>query len=132
MIYAGRAERIPVVDATAMITAIHQEHDYSHLPGGEPHYRLPESRENVELAGGREMIFRLTDADWRITPAGLGKKSWREFGLARWIETKLISSFGPGWRSRIVRMVFHPLDTMGYFLTRLREPLHRLMPSVFR
>ena len=132
MIFAGRAAKVPVVDASAMITAIHQDHDYSHLPDGQPHYRLPESLGNIELAGGREMIFRLTDADWRLTQAGLEKKSWRDVGIQRWMESKLVSSFGPGHRARVVRMAFHPLDTMRYLLTRLRERLDKLIPSLLR
>ena len=42
MIYHARRQRWPVVDATAAVTVIHQNHDYQHLPGGLPHYRLPE------------------------------------------------------------------------------------------
>ena len=42
MIFKGRSMRIPVVDATAAITVVHQGHDYSHLEGGVPHYRMEE------------------------------------------------------------------------------------------
>ena len=61
MIYAGRRSGWPVVDATASIMIIHQNHDYSHLPGGQPHYRLPETDENVRLAGGKRVIFHLRE-----------------------------------------------------------------------
>jgi hypothetical protein len=55
MIYKSRKEGWATVDATASIMIIHQNHDYSHLPGGQPHYKLPETYENIHLAGGREI-----------------------------------------------------------------------------
>jgi hypothetical protein len=58
MIYDGRRRRIPVIDASRAITAVHQNHDYSHLPGGRPHYRHPESVRNLGIAGGREVVYR--------------------------------------------------------------------------
>lgn len=84
MIYAGRRNGWPVVDATAAIQIIHQNHDYSHLPGGQPHYRHAETFENIRLAGGRRAIFELQDANRRLVagrlrgPAWSWKKFWRE------------------------------------------------------
>ena len=46
---------------------IHQNHDYSHLPGGQPHYNHPETDENIRLAGGRPMTrFTVLDTDKRL------------------------------------------------------------------
>jgi hypothetical protein len=66
MIYAGRRYGWPVIDATPSIMIIHQNHDYSHLPGGQPHYKLPETFENVHLAGGKRVIFELQDVNRRL------------------------------------------------------------------
>lgn len=63
MIFKGRWEGWTVINATGSINIIHQDHDYRHLPGGKPHYRLPESNANIELAGGRRAIFNLIDSD---------------------------------------------------------------------
>lgn len=63
MIYYARKQGWQVIDATQSIMAIHQDHDYSHLPGGQPHYHLPESHRNTALAGGRRTIFNLRDAN---------------------------------------------------------------------
>lgn len=120
MIYAGRARGIPVVDASADVKILHQDHDYAHLPGGQPHYRLPESEENVRLAGGREMMFRLTDADWRLEGGEVRKERWPWPGFFRWLETALVCRFGPGRVSRLVRMALHPWDTLRYYVRRLR------------
>ncbi|MGI6250561.1 MAG: hypothetical protein ACOYKD_04275 [Anaerolineaceae bacterium] len=62
MIYRARKMKWPVVDGSPQIEIIHQNHDYSHLPGGQPHYKLPETGENIRLAGGRRVLFLLDDA----------------------------------------------------------------------
>jgi hypothetical protein len=120
MLFDGRRRGIPVIDATATLTVIHQRHDYGHLPGGRAHYRLPESQANLAKAGGRETVFRLEDADWRLSANGPVRKSWRERGYHREWEADLIARFGPGRLARITRMLFHPWETARYFLGRRR------------
>jgi hypothetical protein len=66
MIYEARRRGWPCVDATPSIQIIHQDHDYSHLPQGQAHYRLPETFENIRLAGGRRTIFTLIDTDCQL------------------------------------------------------------------
>jgi hypothetical protein len=56
MIYKARQENWPVIDATQSIMVIHQNHDYAHLPDSKPHYTLPETNENIRLAGGDAAI----------------------------------------------------------------------------
>jgi|Deesub1362A_J573_1020465.scaffolds.fasta_scaffold01365_6 hypothetical protein len=125
MIYAARHQGWPVVDATQAITVVHQDHDYAHLPGGQPHYRLPESGENVRLAGGREAIFTLQDATWRLRREGLQPIRWTERAPRRALEAALIAHFGPGRWARATRMLLHPWETAAYFcgafLRRLRR-----------
>jgi hypothetical protein len=120
MIYAARAARLPVIDASEAITVIHQAHDYSHLPGGRPHYRLPESDENVRLAGGREMIFTLKDATWQLGVTGLRRQWLSPAGAARTIEAALVVWLGPGRASRLVRLIWHPRETLSYIYGRAR------------
>jgi hypothetical protein len=67
MIYHALKNKFPAIDATADVMIVHQNHDYSHLPGGQPHYKHPETKINIELAGGRPMTrFTLLDADKRL------------------------------------------------------------------
>jgi hypothetical protein len=67
MIYHARKSHFPAIDATQDVTIIHQSHDYSHLPGGKPHYKHPETDENIRLAGGRAMTrFTMLDTDYRL------------------------------------------------------------------
>jgi hypothetical protein len=66
MIYKARREKWAAVDCSADINIIHQNHDYSHLPGGQTHYRQPETGVNIRLAGGRRTIFDLDDCVKRL------------------------------------------------------------------
>lgn len=66
MIFKGRKEKWTVVDCSEDINIIHQNHDYSHLPGGQIHYRQPETGVNIRLAGGRRTIFDLDDSAKRV------------------------------------------------------------------
>lgn len=88
MIYKSCKESWVTVDATASIMAVHQNHDYSHLPGGQPHYNLPETYENIRLAGGREITrFTLLDADHKLVDGRLQRPRWSGECFVRWLET---------------------------------------------
>jgi hypothetical protein len=76
MIYHAIHTGLLAVDATPSIRAIHQNHDYRHLAGGQPHYDLAESDDNRRLAGGKSHMYILLDveqqlADGRVRPAPL-------------------------------------------------------------
>ena len=81
-IYHARAQGWAVVDATHDIAIIHQTHDYHHLPGGIIHYTLPESDENLRLAGGKRFIFTLLDAN-KVLVDGIVQPYPRSF--TKWI-----------------------------------------------
>jgi len=93
MIYEARQRGWKVIDGSADINIIHQDHDYSHLPGGKPHYKLPESFENVKAGGGNRTIFTLDDCNYVLKEQKLERfpgswiKFWREgeiIPLVRW------------------------------------------------
>jgi hypothetical protein len=63
MIYHARSMGWPVIDGTPSVTIVHQNHDYSHLPGGKPHYDLQESHDNMAKAGGFSTMYMVLDAD---------------------------------------------------------------------
>ncbi|HAL16366.1 MAG TPA: hypothetical protein DCP32_06330 [Anaerolineaceae bacterium] len=125
MIYHARRKGWATVDATRDIFIIHQNHDYSHLPNGQPHYKLPESFENVRLAGGRMITrFLLTDCNQQIEN-GLtqpqprsSQRFWREveiFPLVR-LHSRVL-----GW---ISYAIFQPKNAFR----EAREWFRRLQP----
>lgn len=88
MIYHARKEAFPAIDASAEIKIIHQNHDYSHLPGKRPHYDHPETHINIDRAGGRIVTrFTILDADKRWVGNRIIGNKWRMKTIWRWIET---------------------------------------------
>jgi hypothetical protein len=107
MIYKARKEGWATVDATDSIMIVHQNHDYGHLPGGQPHYRLPETYENIRLAGGREMTrFTLLDTNRKLVDCRLRRPGWSGERFVRWLETFPLLWFDSYWlASRIAYVV---------------------------
>jgi hypothetical protein len=126
-IYAGRAAGVPVIDATEAITVIHQDHDYSHLPGGKPPYGGPESKDNLAAAGGMEVIFMPTDATWKMNKHDLQRKSVLETGILRAMESGLIARFGAGRRSLLARVLFHPVEGFRYYSGAVLRRVRRMI-----
>ena len=89
MIYYTRQQGWPVIDATPSVMAIHQNHDYSHLPGGLPHYNLPESSENAALAGGAVNLYTILDTDKQLINGKISPPRITPLRLLRWAEMYL-------------------------------------------
>jgi len=113
MIYHGREMDYPVVDATNAVMIVHQNHDYSHLPGGQPHYKMPESDVNLKLAGGGRTVFQLDDCTHEFNNQHIQKMktTWerliREFEI--WPLIRLHSR-RLGW---LAFAMFHPQKAWG-------------------
>jgi hypothetical protein len=82
MIYKARSEGWPVIDCTPSVMIVHQNHDYSHLPGAKPHYDHPDSDQNIRLAGGQAPIrYTILDSTHRLIDGKLARPrmSWGRF-----------------------------------------------------
>ncbi len=94
MIYKARREGWPVIDCTPSVMIVHQNHDYSHLPGGKPHYDHPETNENIRLAGGQANIrYTILDATHQLVDGTLASPKMSAARLARRLELLLRSLF---------------------------------------
>ena len=72
MLYQARTSGASVIDATKAVTAVHQNHDYSHNPGGTTGvWKGPEAIRNRELAGNGDHAFTIEHATWMLTPQGM-------------------------------------------------------------
>jgi len=65
-----------VVDVTRSTMVVHQNHDYSHLPGNKPPYDLPETKKNISIAGGMKTMYTILESnmilvDGKLKPAPL-------------------------------------------------------------
>ena len=88
LVYQTKRLKIPFIDATLLITAIHQ----NHLPRHQKKLSYEqEKKENFKLAGGQINMMSLREADWILTKDGIKRP-----GFPRIIFCKL-SLFYP-WR----------------------------------
>ncbi len=94
MIYKARKEKWSVIDCTPSVTVIHQNHDYSHLPGGKPHYEHPDSNENTRLAGGQANIrYTILDATHQLVNGKLVRPQMSSLRFMRRVELFLRKLF---------------------------------------
>ena len=75
MIHSAKQNRVPVINLSKMVTAIHQSHDYSHasLNRWGCYVSGAEAKENRRLGGGSHIISGST-ANWKLTRDGLKKE----------------------------------------------------------
>ena len=94
MIYKARREGWPVIDCTPSVMIVHQNHDYSHLPGGRPHYEHPDTNENIRLAGGQANIrYTILDATHQLVDGTLVRPKMTSPRFTRKLELFLRSIF---------------------------------------
>ena len=94
MIYKARTEGWPVIDCTPSVMIVHQNHDYSHLPGGKPHYEHPDTNENIRLAGGEANVrYTIVDATHQLVGGKLIRPKMSYLRLMRGLELSLRKTF---------------------------------------
>jgi hypothetical protein len=94
MIYKARKEKWPVIDCTPSVMIVHQNHDYSHLPGGKPHYEHPDTNENIRLAGGQANIrYTVLDATHQLVDGKLVRPKMSSLRFMRRVELFLRAIF---------------------------------------
>lgn len=94
MIYKARKENWAVIDCTPSVMIVHQNHDYSHLPGAKPHYDHPETNENIRLAGGQANVrYTILDATHQLVDGTLARPKMTSLRLTRKFELFLRTLF---------------------------------------
>lgn len=94
MIYKARKEKWTVIDCTPSVMIVHQNHDYSHLPGGKPHYEHPDTNENIRLAGGEANIrYTVLDATHQLVDGKLVRPKLTYLRFMRGVELLLRKFF---------------------------------------
>ena len=103
LLYNAWILNIPLIDATQMIMAVHQNHGYPNKRWKSGVWKGPESKENQRLAGGLSHALTLRDVDLVLTSSGLEKPKrtfYRIFSFPfRYFEKlpALKILFFPGW-----------------------------------
>ena len=104
-IYHGVSSNWTVISATDEIMIIHQNHDYGHLPGGQQHYDLDESRKNASLGGGLSHMYTVLEAnhvldDGKVVPVRINLTQF-----LRRIELQLITEEQHGIKWSTLRRI---------------------------
>ncbi|CAG0980990.1 hypothetical protein ANAEL_01745 [Anaerolineales bacterium] len=94
MIYKARREGWAVIDCTPSLMIVHQNHDYSHLPGGKIHYDHPDTNINIRLAGGHAHIrYTILDSTHCLVDGKLARPQMTSLRFTRKLELFLRAVF---------------------------------------
>jgi hypothetical protein len=94
MIYKARQQKWSVIDCTPSVMIVHQNHDYSHLPGGKSHYEHPDTTENIRLAGGHAAIrYTILDSTHQLVAGNLARPKMTLLRFMRRVELFLRKFF---------------------------------------
>ncbi|HNV87286.1 MAG TPA: hypothetical protein PKL97_10060 [Candidatus Omnitrophota bacterium] len=117
LIYNARLRKIPVIDATADVTVIHQNHGYRKgLTTPKGHWKGPEAERNLLLGGGVEYCFSIRDADWRVENGRVKKSPLTGMRIFREIRAFPVlkkDSLAFGWLAKFLLQVMIYFRRMG-------------------
>ncbi len=85
------------IDATRDVLAVHQKHDYSHLPGNKPPYGSEVAKSNLAKAGGRKCVFNILDTNRELVGGRIRRPELRLVRILRRLERLFINDTGKGW-----------------------------------
>ena len=94
MIYNARRQNWSVIDCTPSVMIVHQNHDYSHLPGAKPHYEHPDTDVNISLAGGQANVrYTILDSTHQLADGKLTRPRMTSLRFTRRLELFLRAVF---------------------------------------
>jgi hypothetical protein len=94
MIYYAHQQGWQVIDGTPSVMIVHQNHDYSHLPGGKAHYNHPETQHNMQMAGGLAHMYTVLDAPYQLIDGRLRPARLTRLRFLRAFERRLMPADG--------------------------------------
>jgi hypothetical protein len=129
MVWQALNSGAAVVDASDVVCAVHQNHDYEHVPQGwDTVAKDEDARRNLVLAGGHAHLRTIEDATFRFTATGIvpnrfawlapAKRRWRSAGKA----------VGGTMRTR----VWHPFLDVTRKVRHAMGLKHDKVPAVLR
>jgi len=97
MVYHARSSFGMAIDASRDVIVVHQNHDYSHLPGNKPPYGSEVAKSNLAKAGGRKRVYNILDTNRELVGGRICRPEIRVVRGLRWMERMLINDEGRGW-----------------------------------
>jgi hypothetical protein len=99
LIKAARLQGVPVVDVTRVARAIHQNHEYGHIAGGQRGaYWGKEALRNLALYGGIPHAYTLLDVTHELLPGGRLRRvrlRRQSFAVRQWLWRHCIERTAP-------------------------------------
>lgn len=121
IVYQARKLKIPVIDASSIITAIHQQHDFLPQTQQSKVWFERERQCNWQLIGDRRKFFNVKDADWLMKSNGLQRTPLTFTWALRRIEKLPVLNRRFGFIAesliffiRLVRFFRHKLKTFSF------------------
>jgi hypothetical protein len=114
MVYHARTTFGLAVDVSRQVLVVHQNHDYSHLPGNKPPYGSEVARSNLAKAGGRKCVYNILDTNYELVNGRLRKPQLRAVRCLRQLEHVFITDRDTGLGREIslrLRRLQVPLET---------------------
>jgi hypothetical protein len=129
LVWHARELQVPVVDASAVVCAVHQNHDYSHHAlGMQGVWEGQEARQNWELTKGGKHSRTIEDATYKLTPEGFIRNQWywlaplnRRFRAAK-------TAVRGAWRT----WLWHPLLNWTRPIRRALGLTQAIIPNTLR
>jgi hypothetical protein len=121
LIWKALKLKTPVVDASEMVVAVHQNHDYSYHPQGK--YGMwsdRESKRNLELAGGYKHLRTIHSAPLRLTCKGVRRNLLHWVAYPRWMARRFATTCFMRAEAAAQSYLWHP------FLGLTRSVRHRV------
>jgi hypothetical protein len=97
MVYRARTTFGMAIDASRDVLVIHQNHDYSHLPGNKPPYGSDVAKSNLAKAGGRKHVYNILDTNRELFHGRIRRPQVRLVRLLRRLERMFIGDEQKGW-----------------------------------
>ena len=100
LVWKALASHMPVIDASSVVLAVHQNHDYSHHPQGQQGvWHGQEASDNARLAGGWRHLRTIADATQLLTPEELRNNTGRHWSTIRRYARQLARAlYYGGWQ----------------------------------
>ena len=116
LVYKARFLRVPVIDATKAVTAIHQSHDYAHITSKKTGvWKGREAIRNLELAGWREHTLTLEHATWILAPEGMRRALTMRHLYFRLVAVPVLFSY--------LHFLYRPMKVLTRLIIHIRTML---------
>jgi hypothetical protein len=117
LVWKARESKYPVVDVSAVVVAVHQNHDYAYHPQGKPGvFYGEESGRNYELAGGWNHLRTIADASEVLREDGLKPNRLRHWSMVK------------RYARQAGRVLLHDaLHPIWFFLLGITRPARRAL-----